>query len=406
MSQKIEYEKLLNNIETDIKQKGFSFIDKSVLDNVVASKEMDDFKAQLNSSMHINSQNNTYEVQSENVRRKKVQDVWFIFKESKCDLRSVTNLNEFINCVMDSKDVKYYKSKRINRYFRGQQASYNLKPSLFRKKEWVENEMELNARVYCDRPNDFFDCKSTFEKLVRLKHYNQPSRLLDLTANPLVALFFACYDSNEEDENSVGVVYEAFCPEDEEKISVSSDTVTMLTAMTNTKMKNESNEKITCVSSRCVPKRISNSCFNNCLKDKESNLIRDSKLADWEKKYIDELSHQCKKEGQTVYWDDLCFTELNQCILVKPPLNTERIVRQSGCFIMCGMNPNDISSPPESLYDFFKNVKKARKVYYILPKHKPNILKQLKVLGIDEYFIFPELEREIDSVKNSYLMGK
>ncbi len=128
----------------------------------------------------------------------------------------------------------------------------------------------------------------------------------------------------------------------------------------------------------------------------------------WAYDYINELSHQCKKEGMTIYWDDLCFNELNQCILVRPPLNNDRIVRQQGCFIMCGMNPKDIYEPPESLYDFFRYPKNGKqkdwkaRVYYI-PSHsiKREILKELEVLGMDEYYFFPELEREIKVVSSS-----
>ena len=390
-------------IKKDIDQKGFSLVDKNFFASEFGSDaniiDLTNSKVAGSFSDLQGKKNPKY------VYRNCCKDSWFVFNREECNLQIVTDLIQFIGLVMSLENTA------SNRYFRGQKASYDLMPSLFRKKEWVQNEMEINARIYCDRHNDFLDCNSTFEKLVRLKHYNQPSRLLDLTANPLVALFFACYDSNKNENESIGVVYEAFCQEDKEKISVSSDTVTMLTAMTNTKISKDvlnGNGRINC-KSRGFNKKCSFCCrkglINRC---KHFNSIRSINLQnDWSKKYIEELTHQCKKEGMSIYWDDLCFPKLDQCILVKPPLNTDRIVRQSGCFIMCGMNIDDIYSPPEALYDFFKSPTGGkRNVYYILPCFKSRILEQLKVLGIDEYFIYPELEREIDSVKNSYLKGK
>ena len=65
---------------------------------------------------------------------------------------------------------------------------------------------------------------------------------------------------------------------------------------------------------------------------------------------------------------------------------------------MCGMNPSDIFSPPESLFRFFRKPNGKRTVYYILPDDKKDILKELETLGIDEYFIFPEFDRDIKVV--------
>lgn len=88
---------------------------------------------------------------------------------------------------------------------------------------------------------------------------------------------------------------------------------------------------------------------------------------------------------------------------------------------MCGMNPEDIYKPPESLYEFFRypelpqvnkpgcednpagavsSTKKA-KFYYILAEDREFILEELKVFGMDDYYFFPELEKEIDVVKAS-----
>jgi len=43
-----------------------------------------------------------------------------------------------------------------------------------------------------------------------------------------------------------------------------------------------------------------------------------------------------------------------------------------------------------------------RVVYYILPEKREQILKDLKKLGIDNYFLFPELEKDISEVIGEY----
>lgn len=311
-----------------------------------------------------------------------------------------------------------------NLYYRGQLAHWDLNPSLFRKKEWVEHESELNAQIICDRPNDFADCRTTFDRLVKLKHYNQPSRLLDLTSNPLVGLFFAC-DCMVADatKSSIGMVVFAFSEEGKEKISVSSDTVTLLSALSNTKRFKGINsvpEECKRISGEALPNENDSSKCNKCeLIRERCNLKHDGLETDEKTKnaevhtvyqierdnYMGELIHQCKKEsGSELYWSDLCYGELNQCILVWPPLNNNRIVQQQGCFIMSGSNPLDLNKPPASLRNFFKypvldDKTKPKsfqwKRFFILPSNLEKILSELKVFGIDKYFIYPDLEKDI-----------
>lgn len=47
-------------------------------------------------------------------------------------------------------------------------------------------------------PESFEKCKSHLEKLVEMQHYGLPTRLLDMTRNPLVALYFACCSSPDK----------------------------------------------------------------------------------------------------------------------------------------------------------------------------------------------------------------
>jgi hypothetical protein len=63
---------------------------------------------------------------------------------------------------------------------------------------YLEYENKLFKEYILRNPNEFIDERTTFKKLLKMQHYKLPTRLLDITTNPLVALYFAV----EEDEKN------------------------------------------------------------------------------------------------------------------------------------------------------------------------------------------------------------
>jgi len=93
-------------------------------------------------------------------------------------------------------------------FYRGHaDESWVLEPSIFRSSrskdalKGEENEHLLFRDMVAHEPQNFSECKSALDYLVQMQHYGLPTRLLDMTMNPLVALFFAC----EKEPNKDGI---------------------------------------------------------------------------------------------------------------------------------------------------------------------------------------------------------
>ena len=86
-------------------------------------------------------------------------------------------------------------------YFRGEQwCEWRPIPSVFRQGlADVEDKMLIDLIAL--RPEEMGGAGTALEQLLLAQHYKLSTRLLDVTRNPLVALFFACEEAVEHDDH-------------------------------------------------------------------------------------------------------------------------------------------------------------------------------------------------------------
>ena len=105
--------------------------------------------------------------------------------------KEVTTLAEYICRV----ELRKPDANVINFYRGHGSKGHILKPSLFRVSANRKHEKNLLRELVSIHPTEFASDHGVFEQIVRMQHFSLPTRLLDVTSNPLVALYFSCVTS-------------------------------------------------------------------------------------------------------------------------------------------------------------------------------------------------------------------
>ena len=105
---------------------------------------------------------------------------------------SVNSVESLLRIVKTVKDL-HKQEDEILLYFRGEsQCGWELRPAVMRQDSLFTSEGRMLVELTSRRPEDFVGAPSGLAQWVLAQHYGLPTRFLDITSNPLVALYHAC----------------------------------------------------------------------------------------------------------------------------------------------------------------------------------------------------------------------
>ncbi|CAM1631275.1 FRG domain [Bartonella apihabitans] len=259
--------------------------------------------------------------------------------------------------------------------YRGQACeAWRPEPSLHRQRTNADVERKSLTELVNEIPDEFQKDVTCFQRLMHSQHYGLPTRLLDVTMNPLVALFFACSDEEQKDQDGAVFVF------DFKKVRIlnpDSDTLSII-------------------------------CNLSGLSDAEKNELYDLTLRylrnkNEKYKIIFDDSICCKKlvnliRNEKIYFekkiDPSCFLKY---YFVSSLKSNNRIIAQSAAFIVSGFLK----------YDFDRDTAAFEMEKIIIPSDcKNRIIDELSKLNITGMSMFPDIDHIAAYLKHKYQKKK
>lgn len=289
----------------------------------------------------------------------------------------ISDVPSFINKIIEINKIIDNKNENHEVFYRGHgKFSYELLPTLLREdpngkgKIYLKGEHLLFRELLTTEPLSFNNDISGFDILTRMQHYGMPTRMLDISSNPLTALYFACENLKHDEDGEVVL------------ISTKKSDICFYDS-----------DKISCLTNLAK--------LNTTQKDQLAQYIIKSQKTDPKKSILDEkdMTEKCYEQylhfilNEKPYFKPrIEIKDLKNIFCVKGRLNQERIIAQSGSFLIFGLDAEAI--PKNGNTNF--TVHKIR----IKKENKKAILDELDLLNINQRTVYPSMENSAKYIKN------
>lgn len=334
---------------------------------------------------------------------------WKIEAEKLKDKLISGKKDEFISLMLQVIDSYLYNPTDV--YYRGVGLPiYPEEPSIFRI-NGGKDEVKIFKDMMVRYPN-VFKGNSTIETLTHMQHYELKTRLLDVSTNPLVALYMSVNKiyAGDPDQLYSGEVIVYFTDVDSVKYYDSNK------VLMNSKLIFLSNEEKTSlynfikkldIMSRLKYKNILDIIWNNEKITSESVsdiMLIDSSLNKHE--IIDALTAYYKllniiRKDIPSFLNRIDLKELLKAYVVNVGYVNERIAAQSGGFILFGLDKKYLTKRQNKADDIISS-RTSVAFPRIIIKDKKKIYDELIALGINDSTMIPDIEHASKFIIDKY----